>query len=267
MAEKEGVLFSLWVYVPLEWFDGEERRYWDIYIDFHEKWWGGPIFILGASVTISPEEFASIRQELAGYLNRKEEQIVDCYYFQEQSGKFYLSPWRPALGARASHEPPYHLYAQGRIPWAWFVLFDDNERVFYYGGWYGNIGYSTKLANAFERLKKAIDIMDRFEAENRGSSQGDPRLRRLIEVGEELKVGLLELRGWFAYHPYPPTASLVMDYSKAFEVVSPALLKGDRSSRDVWQLLLHMEAGNVDQAVECLNLMGERQKAMGPLGQ
>lgn len=258
MSEEREVFFSLWLYVPLDFFEADERGYWNAYIDFHETWWGGPIFILGASISISPEEYVTLRGELSRFLQVTGEKVEDCYYFQERGGKFYVSPWKPMLGPGGEKGLPYHLYEKGRMPLEWFLLFHDDERVFQYSGWYGNIGYNTKLSKASDRLKKALDIIDKFSAEYRDRQQGSPQVQQLMRTGEELKIRLLELKGWFTY--YPSSSSVVLDYSRAFRFVPPGELKDDRSSKEVWELLASMESGDIDRAIERQKALEERQR-------
>ena len=241
-------------YEPIENF-GEESDYWRAYVDFYEKYWGGPTSPLGVWFGT---EYLTFRTALSSYLGIEEEDINDCYFMKGEDNRYFVSPLKPGEGLHLIRSADY-------IPLHWFLLFVESERKALYTHWgFSAIHYDTGIELSINRLKDAISTIT-IVLEGRGEIRLLPALferMKLISQGmDDLKMLL---------SGFDPSGYLVLNYGEICNFIHPYTIKNENSVGEVWQVLSLLRQGRLKEADSQLNILYQkwdeiRGKASGKL--
>ncbi len=237
------------VYEPLDLFV-EKKSYWDDYVTFYEKYWGGPTSPFGVWFG---QEYDTFRKALSEHLGIDEGEIEDCFFLKDKEG-YYITP----LGSKAKS---YILSSENYIPLEWFVPFKDEEREFFYTPWgFAGMHYDSKIDLGLERLREADEIIRNAIEERK---KGDmPIFQRLNEI----QLGIVELERWFS--GFDPSGYVLLNYGEVSSFIHPYTLKNERSVKEMWDVLSLLREGHIDNAQLALNVIVEkwediRKKASG----
>ncbi|MER3446470.1 MAG: hypothetical protein C4291_06295 [Candidatus Dadabacteria bacterium] len=228
----------------------DKRGYWEGYIDFYEKYWGGPTSPFGVWFG---QEYETFRKVLSEHMGIDEEEIEDCFFMKDKEG-YYITP----LGSKAKS---YILSSENYIPIEWFVPFRDEEREFFYTPWgFAGMHYDAKVNLGLKRLREADEII-RMAAEGRRKGWL-PIFQRL----DDIQVGIIELEKWLS--GFDPSGYVLLNYGELSSFIHPYTLKNERSVKEIWDVLSLLEKGQIDKAQLTLNIMVEkwediRKKASG----
>ncbi len=244
---------ALIVYEPLDCFS-EKRGYWNEYIAFYEKYWGGPTSPYGVWFG---KEYEVFREALSNYLGVDDQEIEDCFFMKDKDGIYYVSP--------LNRVKTYLLYSENYIPLEWFILFKDDERQFFYTPWgFGGMHYDTKIGLSLKRIKEADDILSNISTVHKKSEFKLTLFRRLNEI----QARIIEIENWLS--GFDSTGYVLLNYGEISSFIHPYTLKNERSVKEVWQLLSLASESRFDEGELVLNLLTEkwediRSKATGEI--
>lgn len=244
---------NLRVYVPLDGFINAEREYWEKYTKFQQRWWGGTVFTR-FWFWVPEEEHQLYQKEMARYLDRPPKRITHAYFFQGSNGIYYISPHRDGHLKRG-YVNHFFLVGEQRVPVEWFALFEDKERVLYHFPGQEDISYSTRLQKARERLGRALKAVANLE-ERVGDKVVNFWDYYLARLGLSLGNRSLIILRWFDL--FPLESYVVLEYGGVAKLFSPGELKEDRSCKDLWNLLVSLEWGNLADARFYLKILNDR---------
>ena len=232
------------VYEPLDMFV-EKKSYWDDYVTFYEKYWGGPTSPFGVWFG---QEYDTFRKALSEHLGVDEGEIEDCFFMKDKEG-YYITP----LGSKVKS---YILSSQNYIPLEWFALFKDEEREFFYTPWgFAGMHYYAKINLGLERLKEADDIIRRaIEEHIKGELSFFQKL-------DEIKLGIIELEKWLS--GFDPSGYVLLNYGEVSSFIHPYTLKNERSVKEMWDVLSLLREGHIDKAQFALTVIVEKWKEIG----
>ena len=223
------------VYEPIEKF-GRMSEYWGKYISFYEEYWGGPTSPYGVWFG---DEYDDFQYKLSKFLDVDE--IQDCLFIKGSGGKYLISPLR-------SFKNKYMSHSDNHIPLQWFILFEDDERKFFYTHMgFGRIHYGTDLKQSLNRIDKADRIIEDSITRHRKATDQSAFLMKL----KKIQSGLFELRTWlseFDSHSY-----VVLDYGELCSFISPYTLNMDHTSKELWNMLSNLNRDNIEESRQILN--------------
>lgn len=225
----------LLVYVPMDSL-GDHQEYWERYTQYYEKYWGGPTSPLGVWFG---NEYNQFRKRLSDHLGIAEPDISDCY-FMKSDGRVFICPL-------VATDAPYILTAENFIPTEWFLMFEDDERRSLSSHWgFGALFYSASIEQAHGRLKSAEGILTGFI----DTYHDSPPKGEIFERMLDLKPRVTELDKWLSQ--YHPSGFIVLNYGELASLFHPYVLRDERSVKEIWGILGHMESGELDKAEEGL---------------
>jgi hypothetical protein len=240
---------TLIVYEPVENF-GDKSDYWFSYIDFYEKYWGGPTSPFGVWFG---NEYESFRKAISSNLDIEEEDIEDCFFMKDESGRYYIAP----LGSKGQS----HIFvSENIIPLHWFVLFRGEERKILYTHWgFNAISYDTKLESGLGRLKEAEKVVGSVIEKNESSS-------KLLNQLADIKAGVRKLFPLLSR--FDPSGSVVLNYGEVCSFIHPYTIRNENSVNDLWDVLSFLSKGEIADADSRLNMLTQkwddiRRKASG----
>lgn len=227
---------SLIVYEPVENF-GDKTDYWSSYIDFYEKYWGGPTSPFGVWFG---NEYESFRKAISSNLDMEEGDIEDCFFMKDENGRYYIAP----LGSKGQS----HIFvSENIIPLHWFVIFRGEERKILYTHWgFNAISYDTKLESGLRRLTEAEKVVGSVIDMNDSSSQ---LLSRLTEIRAGVRKLFSLLSG------FDPSGSVVLNYGDVCSFIHPYKISNENSVKDLWDVLTLLREGEVADADSRLNML------------
>ncbi|HML95204.1 MAG TPA: hypothetical protein PKC29_07210 [Thermodesulfobacteriota bacterium] len=218
---------------------GRMSEYWKRYINFYEEYWGGPTSPYGVWFG---NEYNDFRERLSCALRVPDEEVRDCLFMKSKDGGYLISPLR-------SFKNAYMLDSDNCIPPPWFILFDDSEREFFYTHMgFGRVHYGTALGKGLGR----IDEADRIIEESFKKYGGEENAHSLFMKLKKIQSGLFELRTWLS--EFDEAGYLVLDYGELCSFLSPYTLNGDRSSKEIWDVLSNLEKNDMEQCRLVLGL-------------
>ncbi len=225
---------TLIVYDPLENAPEEERSYWLRYVEFYEKYWGGPMSPFGVWFG---NEYDSFRRAISEHLSIGESALRDCFFIRSNDGILHVCP----LGGNASGRNGNILSCENAVPFEWLAAFDEPERRNFYSHWgFSSMYYTARVGDACERLAVASDTI--------AGAIGKTDHEKLRAILEWMEKGAAYMSGWFSGRDGDGYA--VLNYGDVCSVVSPQSLDRERS---------------VEQAAEIFTLLrsGEWEKSYG----
>jgi hypothetical protein len=243
---------TLIVYEPVENF-GDKSDYWFSYIDFYEKYWGGPTSPFGVWFG---NEYETFRKAMSSNLDVLEEEIEDCFFMKDENGKYYIAPLRD--------ESQSHIFfSENIIPLHWFVMFREDERKILYTHWgFNAISYDSKLDSALRRLQEGEKVIESVIDNNELSSQ---ILNKLADV----RAGMRELYSLLS--GFDPSGCVVLNYGEICSFIHPYTIRNENSAKDMGDLLALLSSGKIEDADSLLNMLAQkwddiRRKASGDPG-
>lgn len=221
----------------------EKREYWNNYITFYEKYWGGPTSPYGVWFG---KEYETFREALSNYLGIDDHEIEDCFFMKDKDGRYYICPLTPKIN-------PYLLCSENIIPVEWFILFKDNERKFFNTPWgFTGMHYDTKINLSLERIKEAEEILRNISTANK---KNEPKLA-LFQKLNEIQARILELKNWLS--GFDSSSYVLLNYGEICSFIHPYTLKNERSVNEVWQLISFASEGRFNEAQSLLNFLTEK---------
>ncbi len=232
-------------YEPLNSFI-ENKGYWNEYITFYEKYWGGPTSPFGVWFG---NEYETFREALSNHLGIDEQEIEDCFFMKDKEG-YYISPLSSKMDSSI-------IYSDNYILAEWFVLFKDEEREFFFTPWgFGGIHYATKMYLSLQRLIDADRIIKSF-LESRKSDLKLPLFHKLLEI----QAGIAELQTWLS--GFDPSGYVLLNYGEICSFIHPYTMKNERSVKEIWDMLSLVKEGLVNEAKSALNAITEKWEDIG----
>lgn len=230
------------VYEPIERFE-RKRDYWNKYINFFEQYWGGPTSPYGVWFG---KEYEDFRRSLSKYLGIVEEEIDDCFFMRDDEGRYYISLINPLTNTFA-------LCSENFIPPHWFILFENQERKFFYTHMgFGRIHYCTKINFALARIKDQDEIINRANERYNTTELKSPFFLKLRKIQSEA----LELYAWLS--EFDTSGYLILDYGEICSYIDPLIMKNEHSVKDMWDLLGHIKRDQMEEAQIRLTAMLEK---------
>ncbi len=229
---------------------GDKSDYWLSYIDFYEKYWGGPTSPFGVWFG---NEYESFRKAISSNLDMLEDQIEDCFFMKDESGRYYIAP----LGSKGQS----HIFvSENIIPLHWFVIFREEERKILYTHWgFNAISYDTKLDSALRRLKEAEKVIGSVIDKHESSSQLSNKLA-------DIRAGMRKVYSLLS--GFDPSGSVVLNYGELCSFIHPYTIRNENSVKDLWEVLTLLRGGKIADADSRLNMLTQkwddiRRKASG----
>lgn len=231
---------TLIIYEPIENFK-EKQSYWQSYVQFYEKYWGGPPSPLGVWFG---NEYNIFRRKLSEELDIDEEELVDCFFLRDDKGKYYIAP--PGNDKNIFSNRDF-------IPIEWFYLFSENERKELHSHWgFNAIHYTASLSDAVERLSSALAVIDEAREDDQ-IKQVDATLKPQLDMISSGINNLLELLSSF-----DNTGFIVLNYGDICSVIHPYTLKNEKSVQEVSDLIEMLENKKYRDAASFLGIFSEK---------
>lgn len=240
---------TLILYEPVENF-ADKSDYWFSYIDFYEKYWGGPTSPFGVWFG---NEYENFRRAISSNLDLLEEEIEDCFFMKDENGKYYIAP----LGQRGRS---HIFFSENIIPLQWFVMFQESERKILYTHWgFNAISYDTKLDLALRRLKQGEKVIESAIDNNESNS-------RILNKLSDFRSGMSDLYSLLS--GFDPSGSVVLNYGEICSFIHPYTIRNENSAKDMWDFLTLLRDGKIADADSRLNVLNQkwddiRRKASG----
>jgi len=229
---------------------GDKSDYWLSYIDFYEKYWGGPTSPFGVWFG---NEYESFRNAISSNLDMLEDQIEDCFFMKDESGRYYIAP----LGSKGQS----HIFvSENIIPLHWFVIFREEERKILFTHWgFNAISYDTKIDSALRRLKEAEKVIGSVIDKHESSSQLSNKL-------SDIRAGMRKVYSLLS--GFDPSGSVVLNYGELCSFIHPYTIRNENSVKDLWEVLTLLSGGKIADADSRLNMLTQkwddiRRKATG----
>lgn len=236
------------VYEPLSAIKGN-KAYWESYISFYEKFWDHPSSPRSIWYGTEYEEF---KTSLSEFLDIEIDKIVNCFFFKDENGQYYLSP--------LSSEHLNALVIENAIPESWFVPFDESERGFFYTHTgFGaitmdGIYYKTRLSLGLERIKKAQTIIGNLDEKIRSSDLKLPFSQHLLRIDGEIK----DLETWLS--AFDTDSFIILNYGEICSHIHPQTFKNENTAMEIWQFLALIEGEQFEEADLKIRLVRQKWK-------
>ncbi len=240
------------VYEPLDNL-GEKRDYWNSYVNFYEKYWGGPTSPYGVWFG---QEYETFRKAFSEHVGIDEEEIEECFFMKDEAGRYLISLF-------GSSPNPYLLSFENYIPEEWFLLFKGGKRESFYTHWgFGGILYDAKIGQSLEWLKEADEIIRKALQRYENTKSTSPVLNKLREI----QFGVHKLRDWLS--GFDPSGHLILNYGEISSFIHPYTLKNENSVEEIWHVLSLIDKDRIEEADSALNILVQkwddiRRKASG----
>lgn len=231
---------TLIIYEPIENFK-ENIPYWEKYVRFYERYWGGPTSPLGVWFG---NEYNIYRQALAEHLGMDEDDISDCFFIKDDDDGYLIAP--------ASNSNNV-LSVENQIPVEWFIMFRESERKELHSHWgFNAIHYSATLSDAFSRLRYADDIITKA-MEDQELKEQDIALKSRLEL---INRGIANMKK--ILKSYDMKGHVVMNYGDICSVIHPFTLKNEQSVKELEDFLSMLKNKEFSQADSFLKIFNEK---------
>jgi len=231
---------TLIIYEPLTKFK-ENQSYWKKYIEYYEKYWGGPPSPLGVWFG---NEYRVFQKKLSEYLDMDEGEITDCFFTKDQNNNYYIAPSTSARNIFTNKD---------FIPIEWFFIFSEKERKELHSHWgFNAIHYSTRISDALERLNRASGIIE--PVLERGQVEKvdvvlKSNLEMILEGLEHIKKLLLS---------YDSSGSVVLNYGDICSVIHPYTLRNEKSVKEVSDMVDMLKDREYEKVASSLMIFSEK---------
>lgn len=223
---------TLIIYDSIENADDDDRSYWRQYIDFYERYWGGPMSPFGIWFG---NEYENFRRALADRLSVEESAVKDCFFIRSGDGDLYVCP----LGG--GPENRNILSCENAVPFEWFAAFEESGRRNFYSHWgFSSIHYNTKVGPARAKLDSAEETLARASGKT-----DHEKLRAMVEWMEK---GVRDMDEWFAGRDDGGCA--VLNYGDVCSVLTPQALDREKSVEQVAEIFTLLDGGKWKESYE-----------------
>lgn len=234
---------TLIVYEPLT--DSTDKSYyWKEYVQFYEKYWGGPTSPFGVWFG---NEYESFINALASNLGVDKEEVEHCFFTKDEEGNYFVAP----CNSRANL-----FYSENFIPLEWFILFNEGERQTLYTHWgFNALHYDTRISDALDRIGKSEGILSGVE------DRAEAKKNICSHIAKNLLQGMAELKSWLS--GFDPGGFLVLNYGEICSVINPHTLENERSVEEMWKILYLLEEEKFDEADSSLRILIQKWEDIG----
>lgn len=230
---------TLIIYEPIENFKNKQS-YWQNYVRFYEKYWGGPPSPLGVWFG---NEYNIFRQKLAEELDMDQDDIVDCFFLKDDKGKHYIAP----------PDNSNIFSCRDFIPIEWFFVFREEERKELHSHWgFNAIHYTATIAQGLERLTKAAGSFEK--------ALGDKEMEQIdITLTPQLQMILKGINNMIEMlSSYDNSGFVVLNYGDICSVIHPYTLRNEKSVKEVYDLSRMLEDARYKEAASFLRIFNEK---------
>lgn len=242
---------TLIVYEPLNSFT-EKPGYWEEYVKYYEKYWGGPTSPFGMWFG---NEYSAFRDAIAAHLGVDKEQVDECLFMKDENGDYFIAPISGSNNIFSS---------ENVVPLEWFTLVSEDERKNFYSHWgFNSIHYDSKLSESMERLLNARDMLQK------GLDHDNASRGTLKPFTESLIKALDGLYSWLS--GFQMSSFLILNYGDICSHIQPYTLKNENSVFDIKNILGLISSGNTREAELKLKIFFQkwddiREKCTGAAG-
>lgn len=229
---------TLIVYEPLRSFE-ERAEYWQEYVKYYEKYWGGPTSPFGMWFG---NEYAAFKESISNHLGIEKEQVDDCLFMKDEKGEVFLAPTNNTLNIFSSDNV---------VPLEWFILVGEDERKNFYSHWgFNSIHYDSKLLNSKKRLDDARIIIEK--SINSEYSQKNP----LTSFLNELLLSINYLDDLLS--KFYEDSFIILNYGDICSNIHPYTLKNENSVFDIKNFLELVSKNSLEEAELKLKLFFQK---------
>ncbi len=243
---------TLIVYEPLDSLI-EKVDYWREYVDFYEKYWGGPTSPYGVWFG---NEYEAFRGALSAHMGIDKDAIEDCFFMKDQEGKYFVAPYNSQANL---------VYSENIIPFEWFLLFSEEERKSFYTHWgFNGINYETQITRALDRISEADAVLSTLQ------SAGDNEVVRALSafMSDFIQKGLTDIKIWLS--GYNDSGHIVLNYGEICSIIHPYTLDNEKSVKEMRDLIYMIRDKKFEEAESSLKIFIQkweeiRSKAAGEI--
>jgi hypothetical protein len=219
----------------------DKSYYWNEYVQFYERYWGGPTSPFGVWFG---NEYESFVKALSESLGMAQDEIEHCFFTKDEEGRYYVAPFKSKANL---------FFCENYIPVEWLALFSEEDRQTLYTHWgFNALHYDTRVRTAIGRLDEAMEIVsavaDKHPAELDASSYS--------YLAEDLSRGLTDLKTWLS--GFDPGGFIVLNYGELCSVINPYSLENERSVGETWKFLRLLKEENYRQADVTLRTLNQK---------
>lgn len=217
----------------------DKSYYWSEYVQFYEKYWGGPTSPFGVWFG---NEYESFLTALSSNLGIDKEELEHCFFTKDEEGKYYVAPFSSKANL---------FFSENFIPLEWFILFREEDKQTLYTHWgFNALHYDTRISLALERLKKAEIIISEVRDKNEFQQlTSAPMAMNLLQ-------GIAELESWLS--GFDPGGFIVLNYGEICSVINPYTLENERSVGETWKFLESLDNGSFAEANSILKVLVQK---------
>lgn len=237
---------TLIVYEPLSSFKSRED-YWQEYVKYYEKYWGGPTSPFGMWFG---NEYAAFKKSIANHLGIGEDEVDDCLFMKDEKGNYFLAPTNNTNNIFSS---------ENIVPLEWFILVAEDERNDFYSHWgFNSIHYNSKLSDSRKRVNKARTVLENSVSDNTGGNLSSFLGEFILSINyiDDMLCG------------FDCESFLILNYGDICTNIHPYTLKNENSVFDIKNFLDLVTKKNIEEAELKLKLFFQkwddiRDKCMG----
>lgn len=216
----------------------DKSYYWNEYVQFYERYWGGPTSPFGVWFG---NEYESFVNALSESLGMAKEEIEHCFFTRDEEGKYYVAPFKSKANL---------FFCENFIPLEWLVPFGEEDRQTLYTHWgFNALHYDTRVHTAVGRLKEAAGIVSAIVDER----PADMDASIYMYLADDLSRGLYELDAWLS--GFDPAGFIVLNYGEICSVINPYTLEKERSVGEIWKTLRLFQKGMTGEAEAALKTL------------
>lgn len=229
---------TLIVYEPLESFR-ESSQYWEEYVKYYERYWGGPTSPFGMWFG---NEYSSFKEAISKHLGLNKDEVNECLFMKDENGNYFIAPTNNTTNIFS---------AENVVPMEWFILVSEEERNDFYSHWgFNSIHYDTKLSNSIKRLIEAREILkENLESQDSNKS-------RLYQFLSNLLFTINNLENWLSN--FYKSSFLILNYGDICSYIQPYTLKNENSVLDIKIFLELISNKNIEKAELNLKLFFQK---------
>lgn len=229
---------TLIVYEPLANFD-ENPEYWEDYVRYYEKYWGGPTSPFGMWFG---NEYNAFKKSIADHLAVEEDEVDDCLFMKDENGDYFIAPTSNTKNIFSS---------ENVVPLEWFLLVSEDERKNFYSHWgFNSIHYDTKLGDAKKRLHNSGVILEKSLL---NEATAKSRLKPFIEG---LVLAINDIDTWLS--SFDSSSFVILNYGDICSHIQPYTLKNENSVFDIKYILELVSACKLEEAELKLKLFFQK---------
>lgn len=212
----------------------DKSYYWKEYVEFYERYWGGPTSPFGVWFG---NEYESFEKALASHIGVNKEELEHCFFTKDEEGRCYIAP----LKSKANL-----FFSENYIPLEWFIMFDEREKQTLYTHWgFNALHYDTRIRVALERIGSARNVIS--DAESKAEFQKLDSAHAILNISESAD----HLRSWLS--GFDPSGYIVLNYGDLCSVINPYTLENERSVGELWDAISMLKQCKLDEADSIMN--------------